>query len=153
MKAKELISQLQKVVDKNPDSEVKIACMGESNVRFVKSEFDIVETGPEDEMPEIWLEIDDTSNIDNEIKSEVKSVKKILEQIPEDIRKRLCIDEWDDGSGFQIDGLETVIAVRNPVDIRVHKFDNSEQEEYIIKTKNGGEFIVHKTGGTYLTIT
>lgn len=153
MKAKQLINELQKIVDKSGDADIRIACIGESHVRFVKDKFDVIETGHEDEIHEIWLETTDVMDTNNEVKREVKSVKEILEQIPEEIKKRLDIEEWDDGSGFQIDGLETVIAIHDPIDIHVHKFDDSEQEEYVIKTKNGGEFIVHKTGGTYLTIT
>lgn len=58
MKAIELIDRLQNAVDEKDDVEVKIACMGESQVRFVKNIFDVIETEYENDH-EVWLEVTD----------------------------------------------------------------------------------------------
>jgi hypothetical protein len=86
-----------------------------------------------------------------EEKEDIRSVKEILDQIPEDIRKKLGIDDIDD-NGFRIYGLETVIIVQNPIDIDIYEAQSTGEKQYTIKTKNGGQFVVTDSGSTFVTI-
>lgn len=79
-----------------------------------------------------------------------ENIKEMLEKLPEELRNKLRIDVWDE-NGIQIDGLETVIQIRNIVDIDVRN-SKPDQIAYTIKTKNGGEFVIKSTGSTYVTI-
>lgn len=79
-----------------------------------------------------------------------KSIDEILGQIPEELRNKLRIEVNVDE--FSINGLETIIIVRNPVDIIVYTNKSADEKQYSIKTKNGGEFVVSNSGSTFVTI-
>lgn len=80
-----------------------------------------------------------------------KTVKEILDIIPEELRDTLRIDVDEDENEFAINGLETIIIVRNPIDITMYESKDGEKL-YTIKTKNGGEFVLSDNGNTFATI-
>lgn len=59
MKAKQLIEELQKIIDESGDADIRISCMGESCAKFVNSNFDVLQVGHDCETSEIWLETTD----------------------------------------------------------------------------------------------
>lgn len=78
-----------------------------------------------------------------------KTIDEILGLIPDELRNKLRIDV--DENEFSVMGLETIIIVRNPVDIVIHE-NKSGETLYSIVTKNAGEFIVSSSGATFATI-